>query len=348
MVEQERRGSVTQLLLECVQLYAPPSPNHYPPPDPDCWDDARRPPRQDKSKQLPIISRPRNYDQREHTQMIRKDARIERAVNKHEAATLLPPEPLSNTDNVNNTDGDMTKVAVAPGGPAGRGTTSGQKPKGVMSGCSGAYQQAVLEVRGPMPDESVVMLGLPGDEPVILHHHHHHQDHQTINTCSFRVAMAASKMKSVGLRVTRHQVVSSGGRDDASDTTSLSRSMVGGRRHDRPRTGKKVFEDAYVMTWSQPILTADGSDFSITFNKPKKVRVVRVGKVRRRSLAAEVLPPQEDLEPAREEAEWLAWRRVHDRVEEWLRDNTRADPDESHVVAMLLETDSKKAALLSS
>lgn len=50
MGEGERRGSVTDLLQDSVDLYVPPSPRHHPPPNPDCWSDPSRVPKHDRSK----------------------------------------------------------------------------------------------------------------------------------------------------------------------------------------------------------------------------------------------------------------------------------------------------------
>ncbi|KAK8746662.1 hypothetical protein OTU49_017126, partial [Cherax quadricarinatus] len=281
--------------------------------------------------------------------------------------THPPITRVSNTSNAKKTTGDpvkknTSKVTVGPGRPAAKKKTSSEKsgsksvastdqdtplkPRPMaMGGCSGAYHRAVQEVRRVPPEDSVVQLGHPGDDHLILYQTP--ANHHAINTSSFTVAMAASKMRSLGQRksVTSHHGVCVGSWDDDSDRTSLAPSTLGVRSVERPKPGRKLFEDAYVFTWSQPILTADSSDFTITFDKPKKVRVVRVGKVRRKSVGSGVLPPQESEEPAKEEAEWLAWRRVHDRVQQWLRDNTRVQADESHVTAMLLEPDSKKVAL---
>lgn len=76
-----------------------------------------------------------------------------------------------------------------------------------------------------------------------------------------------------------------------------------------------------------------------------QVRVVRVSRLRRRSTTSDVVPPPEPEEPGKQEAEWLEWRQVHDRVYQWLKDNAAVDADESHVIAMLLDTDHKKGAL---
>ncbi|KAK7081811.1 hypothetical protein SK128_014332, partial [Halocaridina rubra] len=70
-------------------------------------------------------------------------------------------------------------------------------------------------------------------------------------------------------------------------------------------------------------------------------RIVRVSRLRRKSVAIEV-PPSSVEEPPREETEWVEWRRVHDRVDDWLHANSQVEADESHVIAMLMETDHKK------
>ncbi|KAG7157770.1 hypothetical protein Hamer_G021458 [Homarus americanus] len=343
--EDERRGSVTGLLQSCVDLYTPPSPRHHPPPEPDCWEEGRRTLRQDKTKPLP---NPRPIIKKDDPPLLptppqkkneRSDATAEMTVGKKKTSPghltrKTSTSALKKTDGGGKVGKHKGKVTVGPDKQveSGKSVTEvaaaddpAPKPRPiVMGGCSGAYQRAVREVRGATPDDSVVLLGLPGDDNVILHPTQ--PDQLPINIRSFTVAMAASKMKALGLRkgATTKQVVSAGRRDDHSERASSR----------KPE--------------SQPILAADNRAFSITFDKPKKVRVVRVNKMRRKSLIADVLPPQEDEEPAREEAEWLEWRRVHDRVEQWLRDNTKVDPDESHVVAMLLDPDTKKAALFRS
>lgn len=73
--------------------------------------------------------------------------------------------------------------------------------------------------------------------------------------------------------------------------------------------------------------------------------MVRVGKLRRRSThisSSDIIPAQETEDRQdREAAEWLEWRRTHDRVLEWLRGNAQVEADESHVIAMLLDPDPK-------
>nr|XP_053629134.1 uncharacterized protein LOC128686324 [Cherax quadricarinatus] len=290
MVECERRGSVTRLLQECVELYTPPTPLHHPPPHPDCWDEARRPLRQDKDKHLASTRLAKKPAPQTQTKTERKNV-AEIPVGKEK--THPPITRVSNTSNAKKTTGDpvkknTSKVTVGPGRPAAKKKTSSEKsgsksvastdqdtplkPRPMaMGGCSGAYHRAVQEVRRVPPEDSVVQLGHPGDDHLILYQTP--ANHHAINTSSFTVAMAASKMRSLGQRksVTSHHGVCVGPWDDDSDRTSLAPSTLGVRSVERPKPGRKLFEDAYVFTWSQPILTADSSDFTITFDKPKKV-----------------------------------------------------------------------------
>ncbi|XP_071550979.1 uncharacterized protein [Panulirus ornatus] len=357
----ERRGSVTSLLRKCVATYTQASPLQHPPPEPDCWDEARRPPRQARfaannrlqrktertSVTAEVAPGKKDVKQTESNQM--KSGNIFHKSDENKTVTkdttkLSSSSVVAQKKSPNETIGVKAIEATAAIQQTGNPDIQPQvkrRPR-VMGGCSGAYQRAVRKVRGEAPVDSVVLLGLPGEDQVTLHHAEPSQ--HSFCTSSFTVAIAATKMKALGLRkgTVNRKVVSSGGRDDDSEHTSP---LLGGRRPERPRIGKKMFEDAYVATWSQPILPADDKDFNITFEKPKKVRVVRVGKLRRKSLGSEVPLPPEGEEPAKEESEWLEWRRTHDRVQQWLKDNTLIEADESHVVAMLLEPDAKKGAL---
>ena len=58
-----------------------------------------------------------------------------------------------------------------------------------------------------------------------------------------------------------------------------------------------------------------------------------------------VVPSPESEERDTSAAEWVEWRKTHDRVEQWLKDNAQTEADESHVVAMLLDPDPRKGAL---
>ncbi|XP_068208691.1 uncharacterized protein [Palaemon carinicauda] len=201
-----------------------------------------------------------------------------------------------------------------------------EKVYDLMVGRSDVYSQVVEALRKSCT-KSEVLLGLPESpkEQVVLREFSLDESVHKISRSSFTVAIAAAKMRlhyerSLALR-TRN------------------------KRHDRGKHGKKIFEDAFVTTWSQPILSASKHGFSITVEKTKKPRIVRVSKLRRRSVALELPKPAEDDAP-REEAEWVEWRRVHDRVTNWLTDNSQVEADESHVIAMLMETDQKKSIFL--
>ncbi|XP_063863893.1 uncharacterized protein LOC135102539 isoform X1 [Scylla paramamosain] len=241
------------------------------------------------------------------------------------------------------------------------------KPRrAAMTGCSGAYQHAVKAVRGASPEGSVVMLGSVGEQekppsPTPA-------PNQNVNKLSFTIAMAATKMKSLCLRASPrsgHMQGSISIREDA-ETSSVSltpSSLQSTKKTQRQRPGRKMFEDAYVITWSQPVLHADQADFRITFDKPKKspeppsasavtslaltqARVLRVRQSRRRSVGPEiVIPAPESEERDTTAVDWMEWRQTHDRVEQWLKDNAQTEPDESHVVAMLLDPDPRKGAL---
>ncbi|KAK3872586.1 hypothetical protein Pcinc_022345 [Petrolisthes cinctipes] len=236
----------------------------------------------------------------------------------------------------------------------------------VMAGCSGAYQQAVREVRGSTPDTSVVVLGVLDNNNTntgsTTTSQQPNKASPHFNTRTFTVAIAAAKMRSLGLRRSGTAKVSCAGPDPLpeppKDNTGSDQmhtpdsSLLAVQRKPestRPRGSKKVFEDAYVVTWSQSVLPADQSDFNITFNKPRKNRVVRVGKLRRRSThtsSSNIIPTQDKEDKQdREAAEWLEWRRTHDRVLEWLRSNAQVEADESHVISMLLDPDPKKGGL---
>ncbi|MPC48505.1 hypothetical protein E2C01_042278 [Portunus trituberculatus] len=77
-----------------------------------------------------------------------------------------------------------------------------------------------------------------------------------------------------------------------------------------------------------------------------QARVLRVRQTRRRSVGPEiVIPAPESEERDTTAVEWMEWRQTHDRVEQWLKDNAQTEPDESHVVAMLLDPDPRKGAL---
>ncbi|XP_064104280.1 uncharacterized protein LOC135214107 [Macrobrachium nipponense] len=348
MTAPERRGSVTVILQNASSYCLVTSPREPTKLQPDCWDEGavrreeengapdeaaapeggapdggKRAAKRDPQSSSPTKSKTQGKRKEEPTRV------------RSSSSSSSPSSAKRKEEDVGKRgagEGNLRKQSLKkrikedPQEESSPVADQYEKVYDLMVGRSEVYSQVVEALRKSC-GKSKVLLGLPDSpkEQIVLREFSLDENVHRISRSSFTVAVAAAKMRLHYERALALRAKS--------------------KRHDRGRHGKKVFEDAFVTTWSQPILSASKQGFSITFEKAKKPRIVRVSKLRRKSVALELPKPAEDDAP-REEAEWVEWRRVHDSVTNWLADNSKVEPDESHIITMLMEADQKKSIFL--
>ncbi|XP_047483046.1 uncharacterized protein LOC125035029 [Penaeus chinensis] len=328
-MEGERRGSVTALLQQAPEYYTPPSPGDYPEPEADCWDDLR--PRQRKAQKRRTSEAKAKKEESDEAaegaaaKKKEKDKGAGKKVAPSPAALLGQKKGPAEAKKEDGGKGKSKKAAKngRKQGEQADGDENGQgnpPPQPVfMRGCSSAYQKAVEQVRGTAVVASIVVLGLPADSGRGKDMRKLLSSSQ-MDTSSF-VAVAASRMRMKGAKE----------EEDPAEFAALPKEL---KKQEKPRQGKKLFEDAYINTWSHSILPADESLFAITFNTTEKQPTRTPPRLSKQKSVDE----RTEMNPT----EWLDWRSVHDRVDEWLKENCRAEADESHLVALLQDLDPKK------
>nr|XP_027220803.1 uncharacterized protein LOC113813059 [Penaeus vannamei] len=330
-MESGRRGSVTALLQQAPEYYSPPSPSDYPEPEADCWDDLR--PRQRKAQKRRTSEAKAKKEESAGEEAAEgaaaKKKEKDKGVGKKGAlstAALLGPKKGAAEAKKEEGGKGKNKKAAKTGKKQGEqdGDENGQEnppPQPVfMRGCSSAYQKAVEQVRGTAVVANIVVLGMPGGDSGQRKEMQKLLSSSQMDRSSF-VAMAASRMRMKGTKED----------DDLAEFVAFPKEL---KKQEKPRQGKKLFEDAYINTWSHSILPADESLFAITFNSAEKERARTPPRLTKQKSVEE----RTEMNPA----EWLDWRSVHDRVDEWLKENCRVEADESHLVALLQDLDPKK------